>query len=244
MTVFFGCPAFAARAQEATAGDPGALFAAAAKAYDAGRLDECIGLYTRLAATGNVPMEVHFNLGNAWFRKGNLGRTVLEYRRAWRIAPRDPDIAANLRFALQAAGATPPEPSLMHRLLQRLSDARWTVVLWSAYALASVLAGALILRRGRGPWLWRGLVTTLVVLAAAGAGRAEWRGFARRPEAVVLAAGCRALFAPLPDATVHFALPPGSIVRMEERQGAWLKVDLNGRAGWIEAAACERVLME
>ncbi len=239
-----GCLAFAAPAQETNAGDPGAVFAAAARAYDAGRLDECIGLYARLAATGNVPMEVHFNLGNAWFRKGNLGRAVLEYRRAWRIAPRDPDIAANLRFALQAAGATPPEPTLMHRLLQRLSDTRWAIVLWSAYGLASVLAGALILRRGRGPWLWRGLVTTLVVLAAAGAGRAEWRGFARRPEAVVLAAGCRALFAPLPDATVHFALPPGSIVRMEERQGDWLKVDLNGRAGWIEAAACERVRIE
>ena len=40
-----------------------------------------------------------FNRGNAFFKAGQVGRAIVAYREAQAIAPRDPDIRANLRFA-------------------------------------------------------------------------------------------------------------------------------------------------
>src|SRR4029077_19623718 len=48
---------------------------------------------------GHESGPVYFNLGNAYFRAGNPGRAILNYERARRLMPRDPDLHANLGFA-------------------------------------------------------------------------------------------------------------------------------------------------
>ncbi len=40
-----------------------------------------------------------YNLGNAYYKQGDHGRAILNYRRAQQLAPRDPDIEANLALA-------------------------------------------------------------------------------------------------------------------------------------------------
>ena len=80
----------------------------------------------------------------------------------------------------------------------------------------------------------------LALLGAAGLGFWwEWRA---RPEWVVVAPGQQALFAPLDGATAHFALPPGSVVRLREESGDWLRVSAGKDEGWIRRNACRRVL--
>ena len=39
------------------------------------------------------------NLGNAYFKSGQLGKAIAAYREAEQMSPRDPDVRANLRFA-------------------------------------------------------------------------------------------------------------------------------------------------
>ena len=83
-------------------------FADAAKAYDENRLPEAIAGWQALADEGQALPEVLFNLGNAYYRHGDLGEAILAYRRAQRLAPRDPDVRANLGFAAQSAGIELP----------------------------------------------------------------------------------------------------------------------------------------
>lgn len=40
-----------------------------------------------------------YNIGNAWFRQGDLGRAILNYRRAEEYIPNDSNLQQNLRFA-------------------------------------------------------------------------------------------------------------------------------------------------
>ena len=110
-------PAFAA-AEGAFA--PAAEFEKAKQAYDAGKMDESIRLYEEIAGRGYRSPELSFNLGNAYFRQGKTALAVLQYRSAWRQAPRDPDIAANLQFALQTAGAPPPGTPLWDEYKEQL----------------------------------------------------------------------------------------------------------------------------
>ena len=45
-----------------------------------------------------------YNLANAYARDGKPGLAVLGYERARLLAPTDPDVQANLRYVLEAAG--------------------------------------------------------------------------------------------------------------------------------------------
>ena len=84
------------------------LFTKAQAAYDDGRYAEAVLLYDNMVSNGVESTEVIYNLANAYFKDGDLPKAVWHYRKAWYRAPRDPDINANLHFALSAAGAIEP----------------------------------------------------------------------------------------------------------------------------------------
>ena len=71
-------------------------FKAANQLYDAGKFTEAAAAYEKIEPK---TAHVYYNLGNAWFRQNKLGLAVLNYARARQLAPRDPDILANLKFA-------------------------------------------------------------------------------------------------------------------------------------------------
>src|SRR4051794_31717122 len=62
---------------------------------------------------------VYYNLGNAYFRAGEFGRAILNYRKAKPYRPRDTYLTANLEQALVAAPgriAESPRPWWIHVL--------------------------------------------------------------------------------------------------------------------------------
>ena len=212
-------------------------FADAAKAYDENRLTDAIAGWQALADEGQALPEVLFNLGNAYYRHGDLGAAILAYRRAQRLAPRDPDIRANLGFAAQSAGIELPVRKPLAALLLDFSRAEWlgfgAVCFW-------LLAGALAV------WIaWprfrfvarptAAVLAALLLLALAGL--ALHRDLEREPEGVVRLAGQKVLSSPLESATPLLAVPAGAIVRMRENRGTWVEVDLGETRGWLPAAA-------
>jgi tetratricopeptide (TPR) repeat protein len=221
--------------------DPGQLFASAAEAYNKGRFDEAVRQYEQILAGGHAAPALFFNLGNAYYRLGQTGRAVLNFRKAWQMKPRDSDIVANIRFALESGNAVAPAASVPAHLLTRLSWGEWASVATAGYwALIAVVCAHLLTRR-RHALLLR-IALGLAILALAGlAGAMNWWGLSRRPEVVVIRPGQQALFAPLEGSTPHFALPEGSIARLEERSGGWMKVSSGNQAGWIPESAAEVV---
>lgn len=220
---------------------PNELFQKAGRAYDAGHFAEASRGYTALIEQGQHRPEVYFNLGNAEFRAGHDGAAVLAYRQAWRLTPRDADIAANLQFALEHTGAALPAPPPWERLLQSLSAAEWRLAaLASFWCLAGAACCALWLPAGRKAT--RPLVVLLfvaVLLTLSGV----WYWFdleIRRPEAVVIQPA-KVLFAPLPNATEYFALPAGSLLRLEARDGDWWRIRQGARSGWLPLTNCAPV---
>src|SRR5690606_3098390 len=72
-------------------------FADANAAFAAGRYDEAIAEFRSIVETDGASAALLFDLGNACFRAGRLAEAILWYERARLLAPRDPDVAANLR---------------------------------------------------------------------------------------------------------------------------------------------------
>src|SRR5438552_9134717 len=93
----------------ARAEDVSTAFDQANRLYEEGKFTEAAAAYEKMLQQGQASPALYFNLGNALFKAGQVGRAVLNYRLAERLAPRDTDIRANLKFARGsvAPGATP-----------------------------------------------------------------------------------------------------------------------------------------
>ncbi len=217
-------------------------FADAARAYDEDRLPDAIAGWTSLVDEGQALPEVLFNLGNAHYRHGDLGPAILAYRRAQRLAPRDPDIRANLGFAAQSAGIPLPAASPLPALLLDVSRTEWLVFgSIGFWLLAAALAAWILWPRLR--FVSRPLAaicSALLLIALAGL----WthRDLRQTPECVVMLPDQKALSSPLETSTPLLALPEGSIVRQLDRRGSWVEVRHDATRGWLPAAALAPVL--
>jgi tetratricopeptide (TPR) repeat protein len=107
---------------------------------------------------------VYYNLGNAYYRAGEYGRAILNYRKAKPYRPRDPYLSANLEQALVAAPgrlAESPRPWWIHVLFWTdwLSFPTKVQAVFVGTSLAAISLGlAVVLRLPRLHWLTLGLL--------------------------------------------------------------------------------------
>jgi len=217
-------------------------FVEASRAYDENRLPEAIAGWEKLLDEGQVLPEVLFNLGNATYRNGNLGEAILAYRHAQTLAPRDPDIRANLGFAAQTAGVPlPARNPVMARLLD-ISQTEWmgfaSACFWALFVLLAVWIA--VPRFGFIVRPLAGAFALLLLIALAGL----WAQHDLRatPECVVMSGEQKVLSSPLESATPILAIPEGAIVRQLDRHGSWVEIQFESTRGWLPSTAITPVL--
>ncbi len=117
-----------------------------------------------ILADGYRSGAVYYNLGNAYYRAGEYGRAILNYRKAKLFRPRDPYLAANLAQALISAPGhltESPAPWWTHVLFwtEWLSYPTKVKVVFVELALVAIsIASAVLLRRPRLNFVTGGLL--------------------------------------------------------------------------------------
>lgn len=231
--------------------DPDALWERANTAYINNDFRTAIALYGRIAGEGLQSGELYYNLGNAWFKEGRLGRAILYYRRALMLDPGSEDARYNLRVAERMTKdriEAVPEFFLTEWLRScraLLSGTAWAVC--SLAALAGLLAAVLLFLLSR-RLVWRktgfyaACAMLLLAFAAFCFAAADRRERLRDAAAVVLAESVAVKSSPDPAATDLFILHEGTTVEVSDRLGAWCEVTIaDGKRGWMEQAKLERV---
>jgi tetratricopeptide (TPR) repeat protein len=231
LSAFLACSSFAALATTSEA-----VFEDANRLYDQGKFAEAAGAYSKLIEQGSAPSALYFNLGNASFKSGQVGRAIAAYREAERLSPRDPDVRANLQHVRDQVQGPTLRPHRAQRWLGRLAANEWTVAAAGALWLALLLAGAIQFRPTLKPKL-RGLIL-LSGLAAipliACAGLALSQELARN--AVVIAREAPVRNGPLDESQTSFTVHDGAELRILDQKNDWLQVTADGtRIGWIKA---------
>jgi hypothetical protein len=207
-------------------------------AFAEGRLEEAVEIWSA-AAAGEVSGVLAYDLGTAWYRKGDPARAIGWLRTAARLRPRDGNVHHNLSLARADLGTGVPEPV-------------GPPVVWMAFAtpgelgilgvLLAAIGSALLVvgRRVGGFAAGRTLGIGALAVGMCVGGTAVWGGAVaeRRPVAVVLLGDTPVRDGPAIDAGVRFALPAGSEVWVERAQGPFLLLeDGRTRRGWIPADA-------
>ena len=218
------------------------LFLSAQAAYDDGRYAEAASLYGQIIDSGINNVELHYNLANAHFKNSDLPEAVLHYRKAWYKAPRDPDIRANLHFALNAAGAVESAPSFVERLFNVLSLSGWILAAAGGYiALILLLILGLLVRAAKRTLARLSLLPVALILLSAG-GWWHWQQLDVNAEWVVVKSGATALFGPIEGATAHYKVPLAALVRQQGTDSkGWIEIEYDGKKGWLKEAYIKRV---
>lgn len=87
--------------QTASALNTDSFFVAGNHLYDSAQYRQALDTYLKLENGGYQSAALFFNIGNCYFKEGDLGHAMLYYLRAQRLDPGDDEIKTNLEFARQ-----------------------------------------------------------------------------------------------------------------------------------------------
>ncbi len=213
--------------------------------YRAGRYEAAAEGYRALLEGGAEHPALYFNLGNALMKSGRLGEAVWAYLKAQAFVPRDVDLQANLDYARSllsegdAVSVYPPRIVRWMTLNGRFSTAElamvWVVLWWEAAMVWIAWVWGRRARSWLGPVAW-GVSAAAVLALTALVAQTVWVDAV--PKVVAVTERAEVKFAPQPEGIVHFALPEGAVVRLQQRQDGWAQIRrVDGRAGWVRADA-------
>jgi hypothetical protein len=223
--------------------------------YQAGRFIEATKNYEVIVEAGVQHSNVYYNLANAYFKQGDLGYAILNYRRAQRLDPRDADIAANLAIAraqtidqIEAAGLNE------FNFGQILGGFAWftlgeIALLLLAFWLFACLTICLYILQPQFRQVWNWLLAgwlLLLVLGGVAIGSSFYNGW-RYPAAVVVAPEIEVITNPdtLEESTVEFTLHAGAEVNILDRRLGWRQIALPGDLrGWVPNDAIGLVMAQ
>jgi tetratricopeptide (TPR) repeat protein len=226
------------------------LFQEGNRLYQQGDFAGAIAAYEAVLGAGFESPALHYNLGNAYFKGGALGRSILAWERALALSPGDADARANLELARGlTADAIQPLPRFW------LFDAvAWWVgllprpllvaVVGLAWLLLTCGLGARILARREDAALWatRAAVIGAVVVVIFGTNLlVRELGLGRAERGIVLADIVSVRSAPSDqDDLTLFEIHEGTRVRIDQRMGEWAEIVLDdGKVGWVRADVFE-----
>jgi hypothetical protein len=211
------------------------LFDSANRLYEQSKFSDAVTAYEGIVRTGYVSAPVYFNLGNAYFKSGQIGRAIEAYRIAERLAPRDPDIRANLAFARNQVQGPTFRPTALESWPARLTLNEWTGLAALAFWiwLVVLMMGQLQppLRPSlRGTRITAGFATGVLVACALAALHFQSRSVVVVPTAELVVRN-----GPLDDSPEAFTAHDGAELRVIDHKDNWIEVATGSqRTGWVK----------
>ncbi len=219
------------------------LFLQANQAYKSADFAGAAALYENLLAAGLRNGDLYYNLGNAYLKKGDLGRALVNFRQAEKFKPRDADLAANLHYALEqtrdkidcSESASVWKAFFFWLPMLSCRELCWiflgcNLMLW-LFAAARFILG----RESFGLAVWVALFLTVLSGASFGMKYNQdafvMRGVVVSREILVRAGNSQS-------DTVLFKLHEGTEFSIVDQESAWVKISLcDGKKGWAQKAS-------
>jgi tetratricopeptide (TPR) repeat protein len=239
--ILIGGSSFAAEIESAEE-----IYFDANRAYKEDRYQDAIKGYLKLISEGYVTGHLYYNLGNAYFRSGQLGQAILNYKRARILIPRDADLNFNLSYALdQTQDVIVSNQSVLNQAFFWLEDVTFREQMW-AFALLNIMFwGILVLRLFVRPeWTYYVFIVLLIFWLVGGASLGvKWHQLKTDQRAVILVEEIEVLAGPDSNDTVLFKLHEGTTIRRERIEDDWSLIRLSdSKRGWVKSSTIEPIL--
>jgi tetratricopeptide (TPR) repeat protein len=216
----------------------------AASCYASRRYADAVTYYETAIRKFGKSAELHYNLGNAYFKSNHLAPAILNYERALRLDPGDEDARANLVFCQTRIvdQITPVGEFLLVRWYNSLGlitgSNGWSWVSIIAFLFFSVSLAAFFLARKR--WIkkvgfYLGILTLLVCCFAFNYAYQAKQRLTNSDEAILFTLSVTAKSSPDQSGNDLFVLHEGIKVKIRSVVGNWSEIELaDGNIGWLQ----------
>lgn len=225
-------------------GDAKSDFVKANELYQKLDFDNSIKSYENLIKLGNVSAEVYYNLGNCYYKTGNLPLTMLNYERAKKLSPDDEDINFNIKVAsLKVVDKMETVPEIFYKrwlkdvALTFTADA-WTKIflgcVWMLFAFLAVyvVTQSASLKKMSLAIVLFFLISTITVFLI------SQKSYAMTfvdQQAIIKTASVYVKSSPDERGSDQFIIHEGTKVDVLDELGEWKKIRIaNGSIGWLK----------
>lgn len=194
-----------------------------------GKFEQAVNLYEQLLESGFINGQIYYNLGNAYYRLGMPGKSIMHYRRAEKLLPRDADIKANINLLKrdfvdrETIGQTPEilKAACFWYFYLNLNE----ITILTIYIYLALIASILSIIFLRLPWLKK-IITVfascfLVLVVSMGIKAYNQNSVEM---GVVIADESKIRYGPGEEYEPRFKIHEGAEVRIEEKKDKWYKV--------------------
>ena len=223
--------------------DKAGVFVDAVRAYKAGDYAAAAVQFASIAETRVNNPDLFYNTGNAYLKSKDLGRAILWYERARKLAPSDSDLKFNLAYA-QSLLKDKKEPGFSFSSIlyfwQGLVSLEWLQYASITCSFCFFIWAAVQKARGRQIFSGAGILIFLLFAGTTLAVGLEYNRINSDLKAVILAEQAGVRSGTMDNATLLFDLHAGTRVRVLDKKDNYIKISFaKDKVGWVACKNAE-----
>ena len=219
--------------------------------YENHEYDSALVIYNKLTELGYSGAHLYYNIGNTYYRKMDIARSILFYERAILLNPHDGDIQHNLAFAhaMQVDKVSPVGQGFFRQIYTNIyrffMPKTWTVLSIVSFLLCLLgvslyLFSKQILLKKLG--FFAGLFFLFLSTLSYVTAYSRNYELTQREYAIIIEPTVSIKTEPSAQARVLTVLHGGLKVKILEKRTQWSQIQIeDGNIGWIETEYIERI---
>lgn len=233
--LIFNCIAFS---------NPTKDFEKANQLYKQGNYSEAIIKYEALLNSGIESFDLYYNVGNTYYKLGEIGKSILYYEKAYKLDPTDEDLNFNLSIArnkiIDKIDSVPEFflYTFFNNIRDNLSLNSWAILTLILFLLSIVfLLNILVFRILKSLKISFLLlvITSIIFTISAFFTGAKVFEYYSKDKAIVIEKIVNVKNSPTAKSSDAFIIHEGLKIRIIEKLEDWYKIKLeDGKTGWIK----------
>ena len=219
--------------------------------YAKAQYTEAAKLYEQLVSNNEIAPELYYNLGNSYYKLGEIGKSILNYERALRLKPTYEDAKFNLEMArTKVVDNVVQVPSFfimrwIDSFIKLMSSNQWfwlsAVLLFISiiFFFVFIFGFSSLLRKST--FYFGVFFLSFTILTGFFSGIRKGQ-MAKHNQAIIMVGTIIVKGSPDKSGTDLFQLHEGTKVNVKSELGDWTEIVLgNGNVGWLENANIEKI---
>lgn len=221
------------------------------KLYSEEKYQEAVASYESILKEGKESADLYFNLGNAYYKTGDVNNAILNYERAKLLAPNDGDIDFNLQIANQFVVTSVealPQPFFVrwsNNFINLNPADSWARISILSFVLFLIFLGLFLFSKTVRIKRLSFIIGIVVILTSAitfSFASKQKSKINNRNNAIVFCPRVTVKSSPSESGTDLFLIYEGLKVELIDSIGNWNEVKLlDGNQGWLQDSCIVRI---
>ena len=204
---------------------------------------QAVSIYEQILKTGKESAILYFNLGNAYYKSGDVNNAILNFERAKVLAPHDTDIEFNLQIVNQFVVTKIediPQPFFLRwrtSVTNKYPTDTWSSISIGAFILFLIFLGFYIFSRRtaiKRIAFWFGIIAIVFSGFTFSFARIQKQVIEKRNHAIVFCPRVTVKSSPTQTGTDLFLIYEGLKIEITDSLDTWKEIKLaDGNEGWL-----------